>query len=138
MTYPPGRAIYLPRDPAHLAALRVGVGEEDENGYRSPTSPMTRKATCTGCHADDWLFQCWCMSENTADESSRAGICVAHRVPPGQLGGAVLRKTADYRDQIFIEQGSGLAWGAGASVRMVDRLFAIAECSASWYPSPRR
>jgi hypothetical protein len=49
-------------------------------------------------------------------------------------GGAVLRKTADYRKQIFIEQGSGLAWGAGASVRVADRLFATGEVFGELVP----
>jgi hypothetical protein len=49
-------------------------------------------------------------------------------------GGAVLRKTADYRNQIFIEQGSGLAWGAGASVRVVDRLYAVGEVFGELVP----
>src|SRR5262249_22745914 len=42
-------------------------------------------------------------------------------------GGAVLRKTADYRNDILIEQGSGFAWGAGASLRITENLFAIGE-----------
>ena len=52
-------------------------------------------------------------------------------------GGAVLRKTADYRKQIFIEQGSGLAWGAGASVRVADRLFATGEVFGELVPKSK-
>jgi hypothetical protein len=41
--------------------------------------------------------------------------------------GGILRKTSIYRDAASISQGSGLAWGAGASYRMLDRLWATAE-----------
>jgi hypothetical protein len=52
-------------------------------------------------------------------------------------GGAVVRKTAVYRKDIFIEQGSGLAWGAGASLRIVDNLFATGEVFGELVPTTK-
>jgi len=42
-------------------------------------------------------------------------------------GGPVLRKTAVYRDEVFIEQGSGLSWGAGATLRLGGKLSVTGE-----------
>jgi hypothetical protein len=41
--------------------------------------------------------------------------------------GGVLRKTSVYRDVASISQGSGFTWGAGASYRVLDRLWATGE-----------
>jgi hypothetical protein len=50
-------------------------------------------------------------------------------------GGALLRASAAYRDTVLIEQGSGLVFGAGASVRLMNQLDGTAEIFGEWTPS---
>jgi hypothetical protein len=49
------------------------------------------------------------------------------RLSLSATAGGVLRKTSVYRDVASISQGSGLPWGAGASYRVRDRLWATGE-----------
>jgi outer membrane protein OmpA-like peptidoglycan-associated protein len=60
---------------------------------------------------------------------------LSHRITLSANAGAVLRATSRYAN---LEQGSGIAWGLGVSVRALDRVWVATEVFGDMVPSGRQ